>query len=101
MQSGLSNEYTSASFPRILKPQAAQVFYLMQQLNDYARADAERQQALQAMNLSRLFRWAHAHSPYWATLLAARGAPDFSQPWQRCPTCPSCAVRTCRSRWSN
>lgn len=82
MLTGLSNEYTSASFPRILAPQVAQVFYLMQQLNDYARADTERQRSLQAMNLTRLFRWAHAHSPYWAALLETRGAPDFVQPWQ-------------------
>lgn len=82
MLSGLSDEYASASFPRILAPQTAQVFYLMQQLNDYARTDAERQRALQGMNLSRLFRWAHAHSPYWRGLLNDLGAPHFSDPWR-------------------
>lgn len=82
MITGVSGEYSSAGFPRILSPQTAQVFYLMQQLNDYARADAGRQQALQAMTLNRLFRWAYAHSVYWRTLLEDVGAPDFPEPLQ-------------------
>ena len=88
MLAGLSSEYTSASFPRIPAPQVAQVLYLIQQLNDYARADPGRQRGLQAMNLTRLFRWAHAHSPYWAALLKDKGAPDFAEPWQTLAALP-------------
>lgn len=88
MQAGLTNEYTSASFPRILSPKTAQVFYLIQQLNDYAHTDAERQYALQGMNLTRLLRWAYAHSPYWAALLKYQGAPDFAEPWQTLAALP-------------
>lgn len=80
MTSGISGEFSSAGFPRILSPKTAQVFYLIQQLNDYARADTGRQQALQTMNLNRLFRWAYAHSTYWRTLLRNLGAPDFPDP---------------------
>lgn len=81
MLGGHSSEYTSSSFPRILAPNVAQVAYLIQQLNDYAKADAVRQRLLQAMNLRRLFRWAHANSPYWQAVLRNQGGPEFSNPW--------------------
>lgn len=88
MPAGVSEEYSSASFPTILAPQVAQVRDLMQQLNDYARADSGHQRSLQAMSLTRLFRWAHTHSPYWAALLETLGAPDFPQPWQTLAALP-------------
>ena len=82
MLGGISTEYTSHSFPRILSPMVAQVLYLTRQLRDYAQADANRQSALQAMNLGRLLRWAHTHSSYWQALLTRCDAPDFADPWQ-------------------
>lgn len=82
MMTGVSSEYTSSSFPRILAPDAAQVLYLTRQLKDYEKAETARQSPIDALNLNRLFRWAHAHSPYWQALLNSRGAPDFADPWQ-------------------
>ena len=78
---GASN-YAHTGFPRILAPETAQVVHLVQQLNDYARAAPAKQLALQEMNLRRLFHWAHAHSPYWRTLLAQDAATGFGNPLQ-------------------
>lgn len=64
MLAGISNEYTSLSFPRILAPNVAQVQYLVQQLRVYEQTDPARQSALQELCLR--------------CMLASRGAPDFA-----------------------
>ena len=53
------------SFPHILSPEAAQVWALTKQLNDYEYASLSQQRAIQAQSLKTLFEWAHTHSSFW------------------------------------
>lgn len=70
------------SFPHIAPPDAAQVRWLNQQLQDFERWPLERQRRQQAESLAELFVGAERHSPLWRERLQAAGHGAGQDPWQ-------------------
>lgn len=69
------------SFPHILIPEAAQVWHLSQQLEQFERLSADGQSQIQAQSLQHLFTWASEHSPFWRDRLAKANWTVLSDPW--------------------
>lgn len=68
-------------FPVILSADAAKVWHLNQQIQEFEHAPTVKQHALQTRSLQSLLEWSHTHSAFWRERLAALGWSTQADPW--------------------